>query len=160
MNVGFGGDDELKSLGVGIAGEVDRRLVAVGSWRKRVRWVLGVYWVLLAVATHVRQFSVDGLPGVGGLPLDKAMHVCAFAGLAALLVWSRWWPRRSWAFNAAAAVGIGLVYGVVEEGTQPWFGRTGSGWDLLADAVGLLLGAGVAWGVERWVVFGGGAHRH
>ena len=120
----------------------------LGGWG--VRGVLVVYWLVLAGATHGPNFSVDGLPGVGGLPFDKLAHGSAFAGLAGLLVWSRWWGRRSWRWNAGAAVVVGLVYGVLEELTQPWFGRTRSGWDLLADAVGLGVGAAVAWGLAVW----------
>ncbi len=134
---------------------------AAGGLTRGVRWLLGGYWLILVAATHSPQISTDDLPGVAGLPFDKLMHGLAFAGLAALLTWSRWWRERSWRFNALAAVGVGLVYGVVEEVTQPWFGRTRSGWDLLADAVGLVVGAGVAWGaVQLWGARLGGGGDH
>ena len=84
------------------------------------------------------------------IPFDKTMHVLAFAGLAVLLMGSRLWRSRQVWVHAAGAVGIGLIYGVVEELTQPWFGRTRSVADLAADGIGLLLGAGVGAVWLRW----------
>lgn len=112
--------------------------------RRAIRVVLALYWLVLITATHWPGLTKEDVPDLGWLPFDKVMHVLTFAGLAALLTWSRWFPRHGGGFNAVAAVAIGLVYGGLEEITQPYFGRTAALDDLLADLIGLVIGAGCA----------------
>lgn len=119
-------------------------------FRPAIRGALALYWLVLVTATHWPGLTEDDVPDLGWLPFDKTMHVLTFAGLAALLTWSRWFDRRGVGFNAVAAVVIGMVYGGVEEITQPYFGRTAALDDLLADLVGLMIGAGFAAGVCLW----------
>ena len=68
------------------------------------------------------------------------MHFLTFGGLAGLLCWSRFLRRAGPWPNAALALSVGMVYGVLEETTQPWFGRTNDPGDLIADALGLSWG--------------------
>ncbi|MEM8739201.1 MAG: VanZ family protein [Planctomycetota bacterium] len=124
---------------------------------RAIRWGLGVYWAALVVATHWPGLTQDDVPGLGGLPFDKVAHGVAFAGLAVLLAGSRFWRGGGARGNAGLAVGVGLIYGALEEWTQPWFGRTASWADLAADAVGLCLGAAAAW--TCWVVWARRAER-
>lgn len=75
---------------------------------------------------------------------DKLLHVCGFAGLAAITSWRfrnpagrADLPRTLWIFACLA------VYAAFDEITQPPFGRTADIWDWTADfagaAAGLLL---------------------
>lgn len=104
----------------------------------------GVYWVLLIVATHWPGLTQEHVPDMGRLPFDKIMHVLTFGGLAMWMTWSWWFERWGRLGNAAAAVAIGMAYGVVKEITQPLVGRTRAADDLLADAAGLIVGAVIA----------------
>ena len=112
--------------------------------------MLAGYWLVLVISTHWPGLTAQDVPDWGWLPFDKTMHAITFAGLAMLLTWARPLSTRGAAANAVAAFVIGLVYGALEELTQPWFDRTGSWADLLADAVGLTIGATVGYAVWRF----------
>lgn len=99
---------------------------------------------MLIVATHWPGLTQEHVPDTGRLPFDKIMHVLTFGGLAMWMTWSCWFERWGRLGNAAAAVAIGMAYGVVKEITQPLVGRTRAADDLLADAGGLLVGAVIA----------------
>ncbi|MEM9915132.1 MAG: murein biosynthesis integral membrane protein MurJ [Planctomycetota bacterium] len=114
-----------------------------------VRVVCVVYGLALIVATHWPNLKREDVPDLGWLPFDKTMHVLTFAGLAMWLTWSRWFGRWGWWGNAAAAVAIGLAYGVLKEFTQPLVGRVRAMDDLVADVGGLLIGAVVAVGFVK-----------
>ena len=109
-----------------------------------IQAALAVYWAILLTVTHLPQINAQTTPDWGWLPFDKTMHFLTFGGLAGLICWSRFrrtsgpWP------NAALALGIGIVYGIIEEFTQPWFGRTQDWGDLVADTLGLTVGAVIA----------------
>ncbi|NJC41279.1 VanZ family protein [Brevundimonas alba] len=72
----------------------------------------------------------------GGLPWDKANHALAFIVLTALA--GRGWPVLSRAalflIMLVAGIGIELVQGL------PQIGRDADVWDVVADAVGILVG--------------------
>ena len=79
---------------------------------------------------------------------DKAAHVVLFGVFAFL--WSRCFGNR-----LLTIVVAGLVYGGALEIYQEWLisGRSGSMADLAADALGLMIGAGVyAWRIRRVAV--------
>ena len=106
-----------------------------------IRLALAIYWAILITVTHLPGINKSTTPDWGALPFDKTMHVLTFGGLAGWLCWSRFIRRAGPWPNAALAAGIGMIYGVLEEMTQPWFGRTNDPGDLIADALGLLIGA-------------------
>jgi len=109
-----------------------------------LRTALGLYWLVLVVATHLPQISSENTPQWKLLPFDKTMHFLTFGGLAGWLCWNRFLVRRgAWA-NAALAMAVGAAYGVAEETTQPWFGRVRDIGDLVADLMGLAVGVVVA----------------
>jgi len=111
---------------------------------RRWRIALALYWGLLFVVTHLPQINQHTVPQWELLPFDKTMHFLTFGGLAGLLCWSRFLrPAGPWP-NAGLAFGVGAAYGVLEELTQPWFGRTNDPGDLVADALGLAVGATLA----------------
>jgi VanZ family protein len=86
----------------------------------------------------------EGAPGA----LAPLVHVVLFAVLGAVL--RRTWTRRGWPRPAVgpvlAAVGYGAVTELVQAGLTH---RTGDPLDVVADAVGALLGVASAAGLGR-----------
>ncbi len=76
-------------------------------------------------------------PSSGGHDLmpDKVQHALAF-GIAVLPV-SLTAGRRTLLLTCLALLGVGILIEIV----QPWFGRDRSPYDVLADIVGIALGA-------------------
>jgi len=101
------------------------------------RWLLAGYWLALCVATHLP-------PTVAGLPdqrTDKLVHASVYAGLAWLLAMA--WDRSTGKLHGRhlRIAWLALVlFAAADELTQPWFGRTASIGDWLADAVGTAIG--------------------
>lgn len=110
------------------------------------RWAWAVLALLLAVVTTLALLPQQEV--VVGTGWDKADHCLAFAALAAvaLRAWAhvpapagRWWTVLGWL----------LGYGVAIELLQSQIpGRHGSGLDVAADAVGLVLGS-LVYGLAR-----------
>ncbi len=102
------------------------------------RVVLGVYWLLLLVATHVPPFWDDGEPpqpdGLFHVGPDKLGHFVGF-GLLAWLVAINLKPTRHRPLLAGAIV---LVYAVFDELTQPPFDRTADIYDYLFNVAGVV----------------------
>ena len=111
--------------------------------RRRPTLVLLAYWLLAVVATHtppLRPHDPDQPPG---LPWDKLVHFFGYATLAWLLM-NALTARRRLGFAVVVTVLAVAAYGVVDELTQPPFGRTADVWDYAADLLGLAFGLG-AW---------------
>lgn len=108
---------------------------------RALRIALGVYWAVLFAVTHLPQINHETVPEWELLPFDKTMHFLTFGGLAGWLCWNRFLSQRGRWANAALALGVGVVYAVIEEITQPWFGRVCDAGDLLADLAGLAVGS-------------------
>jgi len=71
---------------------------------------------------------------------DKLAHFAVYALLGTLLgiaIGRRW----SWLGGAVVVTTIGLIYGAIDELTQPLFGRSCSIHDWYADAAGVVFGA-------------------
>ena len=118
---------------------------------RRVR-VWGPAWV-----TMVLIFVLSSISGLGPIPGgvdDGVAHALQYAVLAALLLrglaGARWRGVRVRA--AALAVLLATLYGVTDEAHQ-WFvpGRTAEVTDLVADALGAAVAAGVicGWSIVR-----------
>ena len=118
---------------------------------RRVR-VWGPAW-----ATMVLIFVLSSMSGLGPIPGgvdDGVAHALQYAVLAALLLrglaGARWRGVRGRA--AALAVLLATLYGVTDEAHQ-WFvpGRTAEVTDLVADALGAAVAAGVicGWSIVR-----------
>lgn len=91
-------------------------------------------------ATIVAWLAFRPVPSVeAGLPWDKLHHAAAFVVLTVLC--GRGWLRLPWPvlvlIMLAAGIGIELVQGL------PAIGRDADVWDVVADAVGLVLGLAV-----------------
>lgn len=95
---------------------------------------------LATLAAAIIIAVIASIPGPAGAPSvfgwDKLDHVSAFAALT-LLARAGWPGARRWATGAALlayGIGIELVQG------SPLIDRTMSGFDLIADLVGIVLG--------------------
>lgn len=97
------------------------------------------YVCVLVYATHHPR--PQELLGEGpGVPSDKTLHVAAYAvlGLLASATLAAW---RRWTLRDVVALAVGLVlFGAVDEATQPLFGRFADVADWLADCRGILAG--------------------
>jgi VanZ family protein len=99
------------------------------------------YWVALVVATHLPPRDVPNT-GIN----DKLQHFAAYAILATLLVLT---TRTRTMKGVIIAIAICLIYGALDEWTQPLVGRDCELLDWLADAIGAIVGAVVMFGASR-----------
>lgn len=106
----------------------------------RARGVLGVYWVLLAIGTHVPDLGVgEDANQWGVFQVDKTLHVLAFAGLCWLLFRARVVGVRASVFlSVLVAAFVAGVYALVDEYTQQWTGREISLSDVVAGLIGIV----------------------
>jgi VanZ family protein len=110
---------------------------------------LAGYWLALFISTHLPIVRLASSHGT----TDKFVHVAAFTGLSILLA-------ITWRLSAGRLRGRDLVsvwalvmlYGALEETTQPLMNRTASHIDWLADAIGATLGLAIYQIVlEHWI---------
>jgi VanZ family protein len=139
-----------------------RRLISL--LQSRPIALLVAYWVLVAIITHIPPFvppvEIEPEPLIGK---DKIAHFFGYAGLAFLLlnVFARGGshaatdvagtgspeqsPLRTRGFRLGAVpilatVATCAVYGVIDELTQPPFGRTADPKDYVANLIGTAFG--------------------
>ena len=82
------------------------------------------------------------------LTTDKMVHAGVYAGLAALIAraFAGGLPKRITPGTALLAVAVTVAYGVSDEWHQLFVpGRTADRADVLADAIGALVGTGACW---------------
>lgn len=94
--------------------------------------------------------DVGPLPEIPHVATDKLLHAGAFGGLAGLLVFAlpELATRRRQVIGASLSTGVGALLELVQS-ALPY--RSAELLDLLADAVGAVLGALVfAWALRRW----------
>jgi VanZ family protein len=98
---------------------------------------LAVYWLALFIATHI---PVERVPRAVG-SADKVVHVLAFMLLSAIFAttWQVSAGRLNYRHLIWAWMAI-VLYGALEESTQPFVNRTASLMDWLADATGAAIG--------------------
>ena len=113
-------------------------------------WILTLlYWGAICVATHMPHVPAD-TPQVN----DKVMHFMAYGLLTGLFFLSLWTLGVRPRLSVLLTLLIVLVYGVIDERTQPYFGRTCDLIDWLADAAGttvsLLAMSLLRWLASRW----------
>jgi VanZ family protein len=121
-----------------------------------------LYW-LPAVLYMAAIFVASSIPDLGPLPgdvSDKSAHTVAYAGLGVLVLYAVAQGRIdavTWR-RALLAVAISILYGMSDEWHQSFVpGRTAEWADVLANAVGAVLGVTLvgavaalrAWGILR-----------
>lgn len=123
--------------------------------RRYYRWIvtggLVVYWLIMLVSTHVPDIPGELDPGIG----DKLEHKIAYGllGFGLGIVWEAWKLRFSWRAIPLLFLVAGL-YGMLDELTQPLFGRDCELFDWYADlqgaALGLMSAYALLWAWNRW----------
>jgi hypothetical protein len=110
--------------------------------------VLAIYWIVLVVLAHMT------IPGVvyQAKVSDKWLHFLAYLNLVFLVWFSicpddkvRWRDRSAWVVFLAV-----VVYGGIDELTQPYFGRTKDLMDFLANAEGVAAGLAIFTFLTFW----------
>lgn len=112
------------------------------SWLWTTRLVVGVFWLALAVATHLPQLRIEhDRPLL--LRSDLFVHFGAFAlltvGLAAARPAGASASRRT---SATTAVIVVALYALLDEWTQSWVGRVVAMDDVLVSLIGVAAAAG------------------
>lgn len=114
------------------------------------RPIVVIYWLALVTATHWPNLAIDQ-PQIQALHPDKLIHVALYATLVVLLTLAR--PiGRSWdcGFQIALCAVVAAAYSIIDEVTQPMFGRTYSTIDVAANLVGVVVGLALLPVVWRW----------
>jgi VanZ family protein len=105
------------------------------------RWILGGYWLLLVLSTHwPNSWTFGGEPSYPDKPVHfLAYSVLAFLALAASRAAATSDRRRFWLVTLAIWFAV-VVFGLVDETTQPLTGRDFEWFDWLADIAGATCG--------------------
>jgi VanZ family protein len=89
--------------------------------------------------THIPGEAMPRVVDIRGL--DKVIHCTAYAMITASFLFAV--DRRAgWRLPVILVLGI-LALGAVDELTQPFVRRTCSGWDFLADMIGIAIACGI-----------------
>jgi VanZ family protein len=113
-------------------------------WSRRIPLtllvLLSLYWLSLFVGTHIPR-----VPQVLAEKGDKTLHLCAYGGLAALLLC---WRLSKGPVSIRSVAMIWLIvagYGIFDEVTQPLTGRFCEFADWVADVIGATIAIAVTW---------------
>jgi VanZ family protein len=106
------------------------------------RWtsvVLGCYWLIMFTGTHWPHVSLEHYPQ----NFDKVLHFTGYAGFGFLIaVWVS--ARRKFGLREfAAGFAVIFIYAILDEVTQPYFGRDCEFGDMVADWCGGTVGMAV-----------------
>lgn len=112
-----------------------------------ILWVIcAAYWVALFTLTHLPQ-----VPAVGQRVQDKLAHFLAYGVLAGMLYLVLWASKSPQGRAAYFVISVTLLYGAMDEITQPLVGRSCEFYDWLADAAGALTVVGVFTSVRYFI---------
>jgi VanZ family protein len=99
--------------------------------------VWGLFLAAAFVTTHLPPPKLRLPPDIN----DKLLHFTGFGVLGILTIWRMCDEPPGITVRALALSFVGLaVYGLIDEATQPYFGRTFDLWDWTADIVGAAAG--------------------
>ncbi|MPY86648.1 MAG: teicoplanin resistance protein VanZ [Luteitalea sp.] len=111
-------------------------------------FVISWVWVIAWAALIFVLSSSSELPKIPGDSGDKYAHAIVYAVLAALTaraLASGAWRGVTWGYACLATI-LATLYGVSDEIHQAFVpGRHPSWGDVMADALGALVGAGLVW---------------
>lgn len=109
--------------------------------------VLVAYLTALALSTHMPTAS---------LPIritnDVACHFVAYFGLGVVVWLALVAKMRFTVATSCAAWALVAALGVLDETTQPWFGRAFQWKDIAADSIGAACATAIAHVRYRWVI--------
>jgi VanZ family protein len=112
-----------------------------------VLWVLcAAYWVALFTLTHLPRVPVIGPP-----VQDKVAHLLAYGVLAGVLYLTTWASGSGAKRAAYFVIAVTVLYGAMDELTQPLVGRSCEWYDWLADAAGALTVVGVFTSIRYFI---------
>lgn len=116
-----------------------------------------LYGLLLVVATHAPSANVKFLVKAvdyGPLAPDKMLHMGSYGvlGLLAVLAYGSRWRRPASGVIVVSALFVMLAaWGILDEATQPFFGRAADVIDWAFDVVGVVLGLAAGLVASRWL---------
>lgn len=107
------------------------------NWLRRAAIVLlAAYWLVLITTTHLPKVPEP----LGFRPSDKVQHLLAYATLAVLAGWV-WSLMRPFGWRQALVLlAMVAAHGILDEVTQPLFGRNADVLDWFADVAGATIG--------------------
>lgn len=114
---------------------------------KRIRRRFDPRWLTAATASLLVLLGLTHIPqemmprALQVRMIDKIEHIAAYGGVAFLFLLS--FRRRPDVKTMLVLLVIGAVVGVGDELTQPWFNRSASIHDWVADIVGIAVACGV-----------------
>jgi len=108
-----------------------------------LRLVTAAYAVALVVATHIPRLKVS-FDIATPLPPDKFLHFVAYGMLGFLVGLLAAEKSHNWRRSFPYAWAVIAVFALLDEATQPLFGRTAEPLDWIADLVGGAAGLGAA----------------
>jgi len=111
------------------------------------------YGLILLIATHAPARDVQFIvraADYGLLDPDKLLHMAAYGvlGLLAALAYGGRWQTMSTA--AITLFALLAAWGIVDEVTQPLFGRLADANDLVYDLIGSVIGLAAGFAASRW----------
>jgi VanZ family protein len=113
--------------------------------------VLAIYWIAIVILTHIPIPQVVYQAKVS----DKWLHFLAYLNLVFLVWYSirpgdkvRWHNKATWLVFLAV-----VVYGGIDELTQPYFGRTKDLMDFIANAGSVATGLAIFTFLTFWPSF-------
>jgi hypothetical protein len=114
-------------------------VVVILSRRHKITIVLlAIYWAILTLLEHIPLPQLVNQAGVS----DKWLHFLAYMNLV-FFVWFSFFPdaKADWRKPAVWLILLGvIIYGGLDELTQPYTGRTCDIMDFVSDAEGILGG--------------------
>lgn len=118
---------------------------------KRLRFASGALAVLwMAAIFHLSSHPMPAID-LGFSAQDKLVHVLGYGLLSGLLLGAMRRHRSGYTLSQVAlAMLLAVLYGLTDEWHQSFVpGRKSDALDVLADAVGALLGSGIVWMVTQ-----------
>jgi len=122
-------------------------LAGVHDSDRSARWPWALVLGYAALVFAVSSIPARAMPGGRLWDFDKVIHAGEY-GLFAVLLWTALGRSVAWrgSTRALAVVVLATLYGVSDELHQALVpGRSSSGYDVIADGVGALLVAVMAW---------------
>ena len=123
--------------------------------RRRARFIIWAFFLTAAfVTTHLPPADLGFVPKVK----DTVLHFTGFTALGILTVWSTGGASRAITLRCLGLSVFGLaVYGVFDETTQPYFGRSCELSDWAADLAGAMAGTAITFAWYRIAGNSGGS---